>query len=348
MNTNTINQEILKHYKPTSPAIQKVAKFIDAHDSFLLTTHIGSDADGVGSQIGLYYLLKALNKKCVIINNEKPPIVFDTINNDKIILDINDLDWAETVKSLNNVFTFILDSSELKRSAKVAEAFQEAKCLWATIDHHILPDEPNYCVDKTYAATSEMIWDLYQYYNIQLTEITASSLYIGIVADSGNFRYPNTSLRTHLAGGDMLSYGVNSEKIYRTLYESHSFDRLHLLKRILRKAILNKKIGYTLGEILPKTKKGLELSKDSDDGIVNQLLAVEGVKIACLLKRTKEKTLKCSLRSIDDIDVASIARKFNGGGHRNAAGCASNLPYKKAKKQIIQAIEEYLQNLKRS
>ena len=334
--------EILTNYKPKSPIIQQIANLIDSHDNFLLTTHINSDSDGVGSQIGLYYLLKALKKKCVIINNELPSENFKKIVHETIVEDINQLDWDKTLKMIKGYFTFILDSSELHRSEKVALLFQEASCNWATIDHHLLPENPKFCIDTSYAATAEIIWDLYKYYKINIPHTAATALYVGIVADSGNFRYSKTSMRTHLAGGDLLAQGVESETIYRALYESHSFDRLLLVQRIYNKAVFNKKLGYAVGEIKQVTKKKLYLTKDSEDGIINQFLSVEGVKIAILLKQTDDNKLKCSFRSVGHIDVAHIAQKFGGGGHKNAAGCYIEEPYSKAKNKIILAIKQYL------
>ena len=86
----------------------------------------------------------------------------------------------------------------------------------------------------------------------------------------------------------------------------------------------------------------LELSESKSEGIVNQLLAVQGVQIAGLMSETDEGELKCSLRSIDDNDVASIARVFGGGGHRNAAGLKIAKPFKEAKLLLNQEIAKYL------
>ncbi len=338
-------KEMLSSYRPNLPVLKKIAGYINKHQKFLITTHIKSDPDGIGSQIGLYYLLKKLKKECWLLNNEAPGKNLVRHLDDKIIDDISCYDeknWTELVYKIKEYFVLIVDSSEIERSAKVGEAFSQAKCSFATIDHHILKPKKNYCVDPSYAATCETIWDLYHYFGLRISKPAALSLYIGLVADSGNFRFNKTSFRTHLAGADLISYGIDTDYVYRLLYESFPVDRLHLLKKIFKNLTVNSKLGYVIGEIFPKMKKNLTLGDSSTEGIVNQLLAVEGIHIAVLISKTDEGYLKCSLRSIGDINVAQIAKEFGGGGHKNASGLKIRERYRTAKKKLLHSIESYL------
>lgn len=339
-----LSKQVLSAYKPDSPVLKKVSKVLKDNNNFILTTHIGADADGIGSQIGLYYLLKKLKKNVRIINNEKPPAYLDFMIPEGLLESIEDLDSEDNqfISELARSYVLILDSSELKRSGRVAEALQKAGSKWATIDHHVLPKKKNYFVDATYGATAEFIWDIYKYMNINITPDAALPLYAGIVADTGNFRYPKSSMRLHLAAGELISLGVHSDDVYRRLYESQPPDRLLYLKRILNNAIINADLGYVAGEVKKNTHRGLHLGDSASEGIVNMLLAVKGIKIAALMTKTSEGYLKCSLRSVGEYDVAAIAREFNGGGHRNAAGLKVEEPYRKVKKRLLKAIENTL------
>ena len=341
-----LSKNLLAHYKPQSKIIKKVDSLIQSNQKFLLTTHIDSDPDGVGSQIGLYYLLKKLKKKCWILNNEPPPAIFSEIGGYTLIDHIQnyEVDVSRLEEKVKDHFVFILDSSEFKRSAKVAELIERVGCSWASIDHHLLAPNKRFCNDDSYAATCEFVWDLYHYYKIQIQREAAFALYAGLSADSGNFRYEKTTMRTHLAGGELISHGIPTDKIYRLLYENQPVDRLYFLKKVLESVIINKKLKYAVAEVLPKTKKGLDLGPSPKEGLVNLLISVQGVQIAVLMSQTDEGYLKCSMRSIEGANVAQIASLFGGGGHRNAAGLKIEEPYKKARKKVIYAVHNYLKN----
>ena len=339
-------RSILPNYQSKAPILKKITKLIHQHSNFLLTTHINSDMDGVGSQIGLYYLLKNLKKKCIIINNETAPLplipyidptIIHNINNNATTMDT----WLSKIK---DHFVFILDSSELKRSAKVATLFSKAGCKWASIDHHDIPQQKNYCVDDTYAATCEIIWDLFHFLNIKIPPKVAIPLYMGIVADSGNFRYNKTSFRTHLAGAELLSYKIDSDTLYRNIYEDHSIDRLELMKRIISNTIIDRTLGYIIGEVTPNMVQDLSLLPNDSEGLINLLLEPKEVRIAALLKKTDNNILKCSLRSKGELNVATLATQFGGGGHKNAAGLKIEKPYKLAKEALIAEVRKICTN----
>lgn len=331
---------ILDSYKADAAVLQRVAAHIEKNDNFLLTTHVGSDADGIGSQVALAGLLRKLNKKVCIVNNELPTQNLYFLDPQKEIKSFPDLTGSEKSELFSDVFVFILDSSNPKRSYQVGEHFIECNLPWASIDHHDLSENDHYCVDASYAATAEMIWDLYQYFNIEIDSQSALSLYGGLIADSGNFRYGKTSMRTHLAGGHLISLGIDSDRVYRALYESHPIDRLKYLGRIIKGAYINKEKGYIAGVIPRKLQKGLDLGDAPNEGIVNQLLALDGIQLSALMTETEDGQLKCSLRSIGKIDVNELASHFGGGGHKNASGFKADLKFKRAVKKVIALIDQ--------
>jgi len=341
-----ISKSILKSYRPSSVAIKAATNLIKKYDNFILTTHIKSDADGIGSQIGLYYLLKALKKKCVIINSEAPPNYLDFITNGTPIHVARELSSQAGASSLEGLkltkkyFGLILDSSEEKRSQEVLDILKKEGIPWGSIDHHDITKKKNFCVDNSYAATAEMVWDLYKTFKVKINSIAAHAMYTGIVADSGNFRFPKTSLRTHLAGGDLIASGVHSDFIYRKVYESNPMDRLIYMGRIYKNLFIDREHGIAMAFVTKKTKKGLELGDSANEGIVNQFLAANGINVAVLATQTEDNLMKASLRSIGDIDVSKVAQQFNGGGHKNAAGLKANLPFKKAKKVLLEALQQ--------
>jgi len=336
-----IAKTLLKTYKPSAKVLAKIAQIIKTNKKFLLTTHIGADADGLGSQIGLYYLLKALKKDVKILNNEKIPEYLANIMPQSLVgfVSKDGLTDIAAEKIMAGRMVLILDSSEPHRSDKVGELFLKNKLSWATIDHHVLPGKKEFCVDPTYAATAELIWDLYKYLKIKIPAQAALPLYTGLVADSGNFRYPKTSLRTHLAAGELIGYGIHSDYVFRAIYESHPLDRLRLNARLMPKVkILSNNIVQL--SVLRSDRKDLDLGDSGTEGIVNHLLAHKNVKAAAVLSESEEGELKGSLRSIGAVDVASLAKKFGGGGHKNAAGLKIRKPFAEAELLVLAELEK--------
>lgn len=349
-NEQRLSKQFFSKYQPTSEPIEKIISFIKKHDSFILTTHINSDPDGIGSELGFAGLLKKLRKKVEIINNELPPSSLTFLKNLSDIQDIHLLTKSQSheqiLEKFKNSCIVLLDNSELKRTGKIYEYIEESRCDWFTIDHHELSaEQENFCNDPNYASTTEFIWDLFHAMQIDLDKEIAVPLYVGMVADSGNFRYSKTSPRTHWAASELMEFSIDSEKIYRLLFESHPFDRLLLVKKIFHKAYYNKKIGLVFAEQKPSFKKNLDLGDDASDGIVNYFLSTQGVNIAALASKTEEGFLKCSLRSIGNVDVAKIAGKFGGGGHKNAAGLLITKKYSTAKKILLKELKKYLKNI---
>ncbi|RME92608.1 MAG: hypothetical protein D6767_02820 [Candidatus Hydrogenedentota bacterium] len=336
-----LSDTLLRNYTPSSPAIDKIIRHIENHSRFLLTTHIHPDSDGVGAAVGLLALLAHFQKDAILLLDEKIESRLELLISG---LPVAYMDDDVDKEMLKDRLAIILDSSDFKRSGKTADLIEELGLPWISIDHHIVEEDEHYCVDSSYAATCEMIWDLYRAMKVPISETARFALYSGLVTDSGNFRYPKTSLRTHLAGGDLLPETANSDSIYRLHYEFSPIDKLIYFRRILKKVKINKELGYVLGFVTPRTSHGLDLGDSANDGIVNQLLAYKGIRLSALMTKTDDGCMKCSLRSIGDVDVAAIAKVFGGGGHKNAAGFKTNLKYRKAKKKLIQEIEKVLVN----
>ncbi|MDH4263856.1 MAG: bifunctional oligoribonuclease/PAP phosphatase NrnA [Spirochaetia bacterium] len=333
------SKDHLAGFKFNKKFLDSIIKLIKRHDKIILTTHIGSDPDGLGSEFGMYHLLRKLQKQVYIINAEKVPENYDFMIPPNLVKNTEQhLDEISSMK-LEGYLLLVMDNSEMSRVGKILEICEGLKCSVATIDHHIVAKGKNKFVDASYSATSEIVWELYHYLGIPISHAVAVGLYGGIIADTGNFRYSKTTMRTHIAGGNLLGYGINSDEIYRNIYESSPPDRLILFKRILDKAIINTEKKYIAAIVKKSMFKKLKLGDTPTEGIVNQILAVKGILISALMTETPNGDLKCSLRSIDDVNVAALAGKFGGGGHRNAAGLFIKGPFKDAVKKVIAEIE---------
>ncbi len=334
---------------PFSAIISVIAQFIKENNYFLITTHIDSDADGLGAQVGFFFLIKNLGKEIKVYNHEK-------INENiefmipREFLDAyqyadessRERDFAFFDEYLNKARLLILDNSEVNRLGYLGEYTRMKKIPWWSIDHHDLTPVEHILVDSEYASTCEIIWDVYRFMGISIDPEAARALYAGMVADTGNFRYPKTSLRTHIAAGELLMHGINPNEIFRKFYEDSPVKRLQVFSDMVTNARINTDRKYIIAELTQDLKKKYSLASGESEGMVNQFLAYRDIELAVLIRETDTGTLKASLRSTKEINVAEFAERFNGGGHKNAAGLAMDEPYLPAKEKLIRALMDFM------
>ena len=168
---------------------------------------------------------------------------------------------------------------------------------------------------------------------MELTAPIAEALYVALVTDTGRFMYENTSAAAHRMAAELIDLGVEAHNVYRRLYEDLPFGRLQLLSRALTRVERHGERGeLTLTHLLRDDYEQTGSAEGDSEGIVDHLRAVEGTLVAGLVRELladdREGLRKVSLRATDgSVDVSKIAREFGGGGHRQAAGFTTELPY---------------------
>lgn len=162
----------------------------------------------------------------------------------------------------------------------------------------------------------------------RIDEEIARNLYIGMVTDTGVFQYSSTSRRTMEIAGRLLDYGFDAPRIIREVFYEKTYIQQQILGRALLESILFLDGKCIFSRIDRKTMQFFRASSSDLDGVVSQLADTSGVLCAIFMYELEPLTYKVSLRSnCDEIDVAVIAEKFGGGGHKRAAGCTVNAPY---------------------
>jgi phosphoesterase RecJ-like protein len=158
----------------------------------------------------------------------------------------------------------------------------------------------------------------------------AAALYVGLVTDTGRFMYENTGPRAHLMAAELIELGVDVQAIYQRLYEDMPFAKLLLLSRALDHVRRFDGGALTIAHLTAGDFSDSEAEESYAEGIIDQLRAVQGTKVAALVRELvgeeRRGARKVSLRATDDdVDVSAIAREQGGGGHRRAAGFTTDL-----------------------
>lgn len=303
-----------------------------------ISGHVRPDGDCVGSVMALYlYLKKVLPDAQVDVYLEKPADIFQCIQDiDKICSDF---------KTDIRYDAFLALDCNAERLGDAEPIFEKAGKR-INIDHHI---SNSGCgdinvIEPHRSSTCELLYGLLE--EDEIDEEIAKALYIGIVHDTGVFRYSNTSPETLELAAKLIKFGFDFPK----LIDETFYEKTYVQSQIMGRAILES-IRFLDGKCIVsmvdrKMMDFYQVEASDLDGIVNQLRIVKGVECAIFMYEVKPMEYKISMRSNGAVDVAEIAMKFGGGGHVRAAGCTMNGTYHDNINNLAIHIEEQLKEKK--
>jgi phosphoesterase RecJ-like protein len=224
----------------------------------------------------------------------------------------------------NLVFT--LDFNALNRTGDLAQELTATKANFILIDHHQEPDDYALVTysDVGMSSTSEMVYHFIEFMgglNLLNKEI-ATQLYVGIMTDTGSFRFPATTATTHRVIANLIEAGAPNSIIHQNVYDTNSPDRLKLLGVALNNMVMLPNYKTAFITLSQEELNNNNFKKGDTEGFVNYALSMSGIVFALIfIENKKEKIIKISLRSKGSFSVNEFSRNhFNGGGHLNAAG----------------------------
>lgn len=322
--------------------IKLLKAFIKNNHDFIITTHVSPDGDAIGSEIALIELLKKLGKKVIIFNSSATPEIlkFIDVDNEIKIID-TEKDIQKLKINIDKFSVFILDCNEPDRTGEATNNFIITKARdYFIIDHHLTNiDDDNYLVRDDLIATCEIIYYIIKAFDkVKINFKMAQALYTGIYTDSGSFVFPRTSSNTFMIISELVKIGVEPNIIYNNIDMKASTSKLKLIGKLLNsiRYEAEEKVAILIATDDILTDVGANYSDLDDNDIVNFPLRAEKTLVSILIKDTPDKTiLKVSLRSKSDIDVRKVAKKFGGGGHKNASGFKSHLGIETLINQIL-------------
>lgn len=320
--------------------LKKVVEYIKRNKNFLITTHINMEGDAAGSELAFYRLLKAMGKRATIINDDNLSYEYSFLPG------INQIKkFKKNLKNIKFDCFVILDCSDLERCGQIYKINTANKPV-LNIDHHISNQrfgDVNW-VEPHSSSVSEMIYQLYKKLDLPLNREIAMLLYVGILTDTGSFRYPNTTSVTHKIVSQLLRYNLDIAQIYKNVYENIPFQDMKLLSKILptisRDA--NGKIAWF--QIQRRILKNKKISFDLTEHILHFARAIKDAEVAVLFKENlgKKNEVRVNLRSQGKVDVNRIASFFGGGGHKTASGATVKGKIEDVRKKVLAKIRESL------
>lgn len=295
------------------PQWQAAADAVFAADSLLIAAHIAPDGDAVGSLLGLASSLRLMGKKVTAAVDGGVPARLAFIAGSPTVL-------AE-LSSGEFDLMIAVDSSDIERIGKCgAYGLAHSKTV-INLDHH--PTNTRFgdihLIAPQAAAAAEVVFDFLSYLNCGLSTEAAQALLTGLITDTRGFRISATNSRTLEIAQALMQKGASLPRIMARTLNSRGYEEVELWKRALPSVRLAD--GLIYATIAQSDMRQAGLDKIYDGGLVNHLVDVDEAKVSVVFHELPGHQVQIGFRSKLGYDVAALALKLGGGGHRQASGC---------------------------
>jgi bifunctional oligoribonuclease and PAP phosphatase NrnA len=317
--------------------------FVRRHQNFVLTTHVRPDGDGLGSMLALDAVLRRMGKKvCLTVASTFPPryrFLDPQSRVQRFTLPGEDFRNADAV--------VVLDTGTWNQLGDFGTFLRGHSAAKAVIDHHLTQDDLGAIrfVDVTAEATGRLVYEAIGALGEPLDREVATGLFVAVAMDTGWFRHANAQAPAYALASELIRAGAQPEVLYDMLFENNSLGRLKLTGLVLSRlqALHGGKVAFT--EIRRSDYEATGATPQDSEDLVNYTRSVEGVEVGLLFMEQPKGGVKVSFRSRAAIDVARIAEKFGGGGHRLASGATIDAPLEEARDRVLKAVAAALDSV---
>ncbi len=311
--------------------LSQVVELIENKQKFGITTHIKPDGDGVGSSLGLCWLLSSLGKTAEVIVRGEVPAAY------------RNLPGAEEIRNVEKIdndydAVFIIECSDLDRPGITGLEHE----FTVNIDHHATSGHFGTInwIDATASAVGEMIYNLCKAIGGRVTREIAECVYMALVTDTGSFHFSNTTDRTLKVASELVKAGAKPAEISESVYNNYPWSRIELMRRVVATIERDDSGRVAWMRQTLEMKENSKAVDGDNNGFVNIPLAAREVVASVYMREVGENKFRVSLRSKGDINVARVAEQFGGGGHKNASGLRIEGEWDAKEREIVTAVQK--------
>jgi phosphoesterase RecJ-like protein len=293
--------------------LDRIVAHLHSGRRFLVSSHQRPDGDAIGSAVGCALALRELGKQADVVMDGVPPHFlqpFPAVDQIRVLTHVDEVtDGA-----------IIMECSSLDRTG--VRGLDRSPVL--NIDHHV--GNTRYgalnWVDESAAACTELLFTLIEKLGIRLTPAIATHVYLGLLTDTGSFRFSHITSRSFEIARRCVEAGANPQWIAGVHYDSSTIGRVRIFGHVLNTMRLDDTGRVALLTMTNADAAAAGASYDDTDGLINFPLGVKDIQAVAFFKEAGQDDWRVSMRSKGDADVGAIARAHAGGGHKNAAGCS--------------------------
>lgn len=327
--------------------IDNILATIAKHKTFMISSHINSDGDSIGSQLAFYSFLKELGKNVYIVNIDPVPARYKF------------LPYTETLKTqteFNNMIlsdkievVIILDSGSLDRIGEEISAKIPSDSIIINIDHHSSNEYfgNHNLVYNEACATGELVFDIIKHSGIKIGYERALCLYTAILTDTGGFKFTNTNSKAHLISAELIEQGVKPEYINEMVYDIIPYKKARLFGMSLQTLMVSPDSRIAWMSVTNDMYQQTQTKAEDTEGFIDYVRSIENVEVALFFREVEDGNVKVSLRSKNSthrqpVNVKDIASYFGGGGHAFAAGSFIKKPLNEAIEVVLEKVQKVM------
>lgn len=333
----------------TAAETESLRSLILSSDNIILCCHRSPDGDALGSLLGMAEFLRQQGKVPVAVVPDAYPDFLQWLPGTERIIRYDKHKSFVDGLLVSADLVFCLDFNTYSRTDDMADTLAASPAKKVLVDHHLNPDiDTELCVSHPEACSTcelvfRLIWQLGSF--DMMTRKCAVPLYCGMMTDTGGFTYNSTRPEIFFIISQLLTKGIDKDKIYRNVYNNYSEWRMRLIGYVLNEKMVVMQEERAAYFVLTRDDlKRFHYIKGDAEGLVNMPLQIKGLRLSISLRQDTEKDnlVWVSTRSVDNFPCNKLAEQyFNGGGHLNAAGGRLECSVEEAEALVRKAVTEF-------
>ena len=327
---------------------QSIWNSLQGKNKIVITAHKSPDGDSIGSSLALYHFLKKFFEDVIVIHPDPAPDFLHWVPGQERIIAFEEKTIEAIVHLEEADIIFCLDYNHPSRVGDLMQVpLENSGAAKIMIDHHLHPaDFCDFTISETETCSTAQL--IYQWI-VDLSKkefidpIIGTCIYLGIMTDTGSFRFPSVKPETHRIIADLLELGVVHSDIHEAVYDSNTLDRIRLKGYALsEKLVCLTDCPVAYASLTDEEMKRFNAQKGDTEGLVNQILGIQGIKMAVFFSE-KEGKIKISFRSKGNFYVNELASThFNGGGHAYASGGVSEESMEATINKFVTKVKDFI------
>ena len=287
---------------------EKIFELIKQYDRIIIHRHKNPDGDALGSQMGLYHIIKDSypDKEVYVVGDLTPRYSFMLTRQMDEVAD----------ELYFGALAIVLDTSA---KALISDERYTTASATARMDHHLFVEKicDEEVVATSYESCAGLVAAMAMECGLVVSDVAAKALYTGMITDSGRFRYDSTSSETFRVASFLMERSFDTSDIYKNLYADElAFIQLRA-RFVLKIQLATSKVAYIYTDKAEAESYGAD-SFTISRGMVNTMGEIRGVENWVNFTETDDGVL-CEIRS-NTHNINPIAVKYGGGGHQKASG----------------------------